>query len=169
MKSSEDFYKDGVLFEVCENGKCNVDQRSFKAYFLREMAATAELAPFTHDTLRTKIAAAASAAVKSCTGGKSGNKCGLKWTTGINDGSTGVGESMSALEVIQSNLIDYVDPPVTSEFGTSKGDPTAGMGDDSITQELNLDPVSTGDKVGAGFLTAIVLTGILGGAYWMVA
>lgn len=82
---------------------------------------------------------------------------------------TGLGEQMAALEVIQSNLIDYVDPPVTSEFGTSKGDPTAGMGDDSITQELNLDPVSTGDKVGAGFLTAIVLTGILGGAYWMVA
>jgi len=169
MKSSEDFYKDGVLFEVCENGKCNVDQRSFKAYFLREMAATAELAPFTHDTLRTKIAAAASAAVKSCTGGKSGNKCGLKWTTGINDGSTGVGESMSALEAVQSNLVDKARGWVSARKGTgaSEGDVNAGMGT-SADAGLYSNPITTADRAGAGILTALVLIGVVGGVASMI-
>lgn len=169
LKSSESFYKDGVLFEVCENGKCNVDQRSFKGYFIREMAATAELAPFTHDTITKKIAASAQAAIKSCTGGKSGNKCGLKWTTGSNDGSTGVGESMSALEVVQSNLVDKVPGWVSARKGTgdSEGNVNAGMGT-SADAGLYSDPITTADRAGAGILTALVLIGVVGGVASMV-
>ena len=169
MKSSEDFYKDGVLFEVCENGKCNVDQQSFKAYFLREMAATAELAPFTHDNITAKVAVAAAAAAKTCTGGKSGNQCGLKWTTGVNDGIMGVGQSMSALEAVQSLLVDKVRGWVSARkgTGTSEGDVNAGAGV-SDDEPYENDPITTADRAGAGILTALVLIGVVGGVASMV-
>ena len=169
IQSSEDFYKDGILFEPCENGKCNVDQRSFKGYFIREMAATAELAPFTHDLIVAKIAKSAQAAVKTCTGGKSGNKCGLRWTTGVNDGSTGVGESMSALEVVQSNLVDKVPGWVSARkgTGTSVGDVNAGL-DQPEDEHKYSNPITTADRAGAGILTALVLIGVVGGVASMI-
>jgi len=92
----------------------------------------------------------------------------LKWYTGEFDGNLGVGEQMSVLEVVQSNLIDLVEGPVTNTTGgISKGDYSAGSQSDSTP--LTFDTITTGDKVGAGFLTAIVLLGIVGGAWWMVA
>lgn len=160
-----------VMYEVaCEtNGKCDVDQRSFKAYLARWMAATTKVAPWTHDLIMPKLKASAQAAAKQCSGGTDGKTCGLKWTTnGVWDGSYGVGEQMSALEVIQSLLIDQVSGPLTNETGgTSKSNPSAGS--HSETSPLIFSPTTTGDKVGAGFLTTIILIMILGGAWWMVA
>lgn len=160
-----------VMYEVaCEpNGKCDVDQRSFKAYLARWMAATTKIAPWTHDLIMPKLKASAQAAAKQCSGGTDGKTCGLKWTTGgVWDGSYGVGEQMSALEVIQSLLIDQVSGPLTNQTGgTSKSNPSAGS--HSETSPLMFSPTTTGDKVGAGFLTTIILITILGGAWWMVA
>ncbi|KAI9817423.1 MAG: hydrolase 76 protein [Pycnora praestabilis] len=161
-----------VMYEVaCEpNGKCDVDQRSFKAYLARWMAATTKLAPFTTNFVMEKLQASASAAAEQCSGGTDGVTCGLQWTKGSAwDGSYGVGEQMSALEVVSSNLISKVSGPVTnSTGGTSKGNPAAGTGGDTSLSATN-DPVTTGDRVGAGFLTTVVLVVILGGAWWMVA
>jgi len=161
------------MYEVaCEpNGKCDVDQRSFKAYLARWMAATTKMAPFTYDAIMAKLQASAQAAALQCSGGANGNTCGLQWTMGAQyDGSFGVGEQMSALEVIQSNLISKVAGPVTNNTGgTSQGNPSAGTGGDSNSPGITVDPITTGDKVGAGFLTSLVLVGVLGGAWWMVA
>ena len=160
------------MYEVaCEpNGKCNVDQRSFKAYLARWMAATTVKAPYTRDTIMPLLQTSANAAAKSCTGGNDGVTCGLQWTTGNWDGSYGVGEQMSALEVIQSNLISNVAGPVTnSTGGISKGDPSAGTGGDASPAGILQSNVTTGDRAGAGILTALVLLGVLGGAWWMVA
>ena len=53
------------------------------------------------------LQSSAQAAVTTCTAGTDGNQCGLRWTEGpINDGMMGVGEQMSVLEIVQSNLID---------------------------------------------------------------
>jgi len=160
-----------VMYEVaCEpNKKCDVDQRSFKAYLARWMAATTKVAPWTHDLIMPKLKASAQAAAKQCSGGTDGKTCGLKWTTnGVWDGSYGVGEQMSALEVIQSLLIENVSGPLTNQTGgTSKGNPSAGS--HSETSPLTFSSITTGDKVGAGFLTTIILITILGGAWWMVA
>lgn len=160
-----------VMYEAaCEpNNKCNVDQRSFKAYLSRWMAATTKMAPYTYDVIMPKIRASATAAARQCNGGESGTTCGIKWTQADWDGSTGVGEQMCALEVIQSNLISKVAGPVTnSTGGTSRGDPAAGTAGDvnpimSFSRKIN-----TGDRVGAGFLTGFVLMGVIGGAWWMV-
>ncbi|EAS27478.1 glycosyl hydrolase family 76 protein [Coccidioides immitis RS] len=156
-----------VMTEVaCEgNGKCNIDQRSFKAYLSRWMAMTIKLAPYTRDRLLPKLQASATAAALQCSGPD--NACGLRWTKGeAYDGSTGVGEQMAALEIIQSNLIDLVAGPADNSTGISRGNPSAGTGSDPT---FELSDITTGDRVGAGFLTSVVLIGILGGAWWMVS
>jgi hypothetical protein len=72
---------------------------------------------------------------------------------------------MSALEVIQSNLIKKVSGPVSnSTGGTSQGDPSAGTGPSSAPVNVP-GAITTKDKAGAGILTAIVLIALLGGGY----
>jgi len=158
-----------VMTEVaCEsNGKCNVDQRSFKAYLSRWMAATTKVAPFTFEILMPKLQASAQAAALQCSGPS--NACGLRWTKGAEyDGSTGVGEQMAALEVFQSLLSPDSPGPANNVTGTSKGDPSAGTAPD---KESIVPPseITTGDKIGAGFMTTLILLGVLGGAWWMVS
>jgi mannan endo-1,6-alpha-mannosidase len=165
------FFPNGIMSEVaCEaSNTCDVDQQSFKASLARDMAATIIRAPFTRGMLLPMLQTSAAAAAKSCSGGNDGNTCGLKWTTGSWDGIYGIGEQMSALEVIMSNLLDTVPGPVTgSTGGISKGNPSAGATITSPSGQ-DLSAVTTGDKVGAGFLTSLVLLTVLGGAWWMVA
>lgn len=154
---------------TCEsNGNCNIDQRSFKAYLARFMAATAKLAPFAHDPIMTKLRASAKNAALQCNGPD--DACGLQWTKGADyDGSTGVGEQMAALEVIQSNLIESVSGPANNNTGISKGDPAGGMDTDDEEEVEKLGAVTTGDKVGAGFATFLILLGVVGGAGFMVS
>jgi len=156
------------MYEVaCEpSNNCNVDQLSFKAYLSRWMAATTKVAPWTADQILPLLASSAQAAAQSCSGGN-GNPvvCGTKWTTGTYDGVTGVGQQMSALEVIQSNLIKKVSGPVSnSTGGTSQGNPSAGTGSSSAPVNAP-GRIGTKDKAGAGILTAIVIVALLGGGY----
>lgn len=132
------------------------------------MAATTKVAPWTTDLLTPIMEASRQAAISTCTGGDDGNQCGLRWTAGTFDGSTGVGEQMAVLEIMGTSLIANVAGPLTNNTGgTSRGDPSAGS--NSAKTPTSADPISMGDKAGAGFLTAVILIGILGGAWWMVA
>jgi mannan endo-1,6-alpha-mannosidase len=157
------FNENDVMYEYCEYTKCNVDQRSFKAYFARWLAATAELAPFTHDIIMPKLRTSALAAVNTCTAGPRGTECGLRWNM-TNDGSLGVGEQMAVLEVVQSNLVDEVPGWVSTVKGTgnSRGDVNAGTGD-LTSSRLHSKHVTTADQAGAGILTFLVLVGVIGG------
>lgn len=160
---------DGVMYEPCESsGLCNVDQRSFKAYLSRWLAATAELAPFIHDTAVGYLKTSAVAAIKTCTGGESGTGCGLKWTTGVHDGSVGVGEQMAVLEVVQSHLISLTPGWVSAVAGTGTSVGNVNAGEDSSTSELvTITPATGKDKAGAGILTALVLVGVIVGTVWL--
>lgn len=157
---------------ACEpNGSCNTDQRSFKAYLSRWMAATIQAAPFTHDKLMPKLRASAQAAAQQCSGPN--NACGLRWTKGGEyDGSTGVGEQMAAMEVFQTNLVDYADEKrvTTDTGGISEGDPDAGTEktDKEYIGVLD-DPITTADRAGAWILTILVVLLTFGGVYFMVA
>ncbi|KAF4630164.1 hypothetical protein G7Y89_g7980 [Cudoniella acicularis] len=165
------FFVNGVMQELCEpSGKCNVDQRSFKAYLSRWMAATAKLAPFTAPTIMPLLQSSAEAALKTCTVGGGNTQCGLMWTTGANDGSYGVGEEMSVLEVVQSNLLPTVPGWASAAKGTgnSTGDISAGTKSDTGDTPLVLSPITTGDRVGAVFLTALALVGVIGGTATMM-
>ncbi|KUJ23344.1 cell wall glycosyl hydrolase Dfg5 [Mollisia scopiformis] len=164
------FPKNNVMEEVaCENnGMCDVDQHSFKAYLARWMAATTKMAPYTYDAVMAKLAPSAQAAAQQCSGGANGRTCGLRWQDNTTwDGSYGVGQEMAALEVIQSNLIAQVTGPVTnSTGGTSKGNPAAGTSSNSNPTVIG--PTTTGDRVGAGFLTTVVLIIFVGSIWWMI-
>jgi mannan endo-1,6-alpha-mannosidase len=94
----------------------------------------------------------------------------LKWTDGaVWDRTTGVGQQMSALEVIISTQIGRIQAPFTNTTGgTSVGNPNAGAGSVDTTDELTNDPVTTGDRAGAGILTAVVVVALVGGVAWMV-
>ncbi|RMZ87696.1 hypothetical protein DV736_g5082, partial [Chaetothyriales sp. CBS 134916] len=166
------FFKPGnIMFEVaCEDiGTCNIDQRSFKAYLSRWMAAAAVKAPYTYPTLKPLLEASALAAVKTCTAGSDSNQCGRKWYTGSNDGSLGVGEQMCALEIVQSNLLDTVAGPVSANTGgISKGDPNAGSGSKINPNDLNQKAITAADRAGAGILTVVIITLVVGGAWWIV-
>ncbi|KAF2418988.1 mannan endo-1,6-alpha-mannosidase [Tothia fuscella] len=165
----EVFFENKIMKEVaCEdNGKCDVDQRSFKAYLSRWMAATTKVAPWTANTILPYLDTSSQAAVGTCKAGADGNQCGLRWSKGaVNDGSMGVGEQMAVLEVVQGRLIGQVQGPVTnSTGGTSKGDSAAGSNADD--NPLQFDQITTGDKAGAGILTTLILVALFGGAWWM--
>lgn len=161
-----------MMVEVaCEPRQtCNNDQPSFKAYLSRWMAATAQIAPFTQDRIMKKLRASALGAAKQCSGGPDGTTCGRRWNQAEWDTKLGVGEQMSALSVIQANLIQKVEPPVTAaKGGVSQGDPSAGtQGDNPII----LDPLLTrkitgGDRAGAIILTGVTLMGLVGTMYWI--
>jgi mannan endo-1,6-alpha-mannosidase len=164
------FSNASIMVEVaCENNNnCDVDQQSFKAYLSRWMAATIQMAPYTHDTLLPLLQSSAAGAAAACSGG--GNICGFKWTTGQYDGVTGVGEQMSAISVFGSTLIDLVAAPVTAVTGgTSVGDPSAGTGGDTTPGTFDPATVTTGSKVGASFLTLFAIIGVVGGSWWMIS
>lgn len=148
--------------------RCNVDQRSFKAYFARWIAATVQIAPFTHDLLKPKLRASAQAAAQQCSGAN--NACGLKWIQGDQyDGSMGLGEQMAAMEIFQTNLVDQAEQRVTTNTGgTSKGNPKAGT-DSSDAQSIGeSNAITTADRAGAWILTFAVVFLTLGGVYFMV-
>ncbi|KKK24532.1 hypothetical protein AOCH_001623 [Aspergillus ochraceoroseus] len=92
--------KDVLQERACEPvNTCEVDQRSFKGYLARWMAASTQMAPFTYDTVIPRLRASATAAAKTCTGGADQAACGLKWTAEKWDGEQDVGIQMAALEM----------------------------------------------------------------------
>lgn len=127
-----------------------------------------------------RLRGSAIAAAKQCTGGDRGITCGTRWYEDGWDGTYGVGQQMNALEVIQSNLEHLVPGPLSNDTGgTSQGNPNAGTGPDSASsggggggggggRAGSTDPITTGDKAGAGILTTLVVVFVLGGAWYVV-
>lgn len=147
---------------------CDNDQRSFKAYFSRFLGLTAVLVPETANTIMTWITDSANAAAwSSCTGGTDGHTCGLSWINLTWDGVYGLGEQMSALEVIQNlRVLDVPAPYTAADGGSSIGNPAAGYGEtETDASPLTID---AGDKAGASIITAVVGAAIVGAAAWLV-
>ncbi|CDR43409.1 CYFA0S12e00210g1_1 [Cyberlindnera fabianii] len=169
LQSSSVFFNNSVLYEAaCQGaGNCNNDQRSFKAYFSRFLGLTAYMVPETYETIYSLIEASARAASNSCSGGSDGHTCGMNWWHSGWDGFYGLGEQMSALEIMQ-NLRIRDRPAPCSNFtcGTSIGDPAAGTYEDST----NLSPLSIdgGDKAGAAIITCIIGASLVGSAAWLL-
>ncbi|RDW58547.1 glycoside hydrolase family 76 protein [Aspergillus mulundensis] len=166
IKSTNIFFNNDVMYErACEPvGTCKVDQRPFKGFLARWMAASTQFAPFAYDLVISKLRSSALAAGKTCTGGRDRAECSLKWTeqkyTGGPEGGD-VGIQMAALEVIQSTLIKKVEPPVTQEDGgRSKGDPAGGSEPPLPTPSLLVRDITAGDRAGAALVT-VFLAGVM--------
>lgn len=160
---------------TCEPlGVCNNDQRSFKAYLSQWLARTAQLVPARYDTIMPYLRTSAVGAAGQC--GADGKNCGHTWNTTVSDGTQGVGEQMSALAVVQVMMLDNADlkpPYTTTTGGTSKSDLSAGtdgsdVGGETDPNHISRRPITTGDRVGAGAVTAGILLTIIGGTTWLV-
>lgn len=161
-------YEQACENEIGQTNYCNDDQLSFKAQLSRWMAATTKLVPSTYDTIMPLLKTSAAAAAAQCTGGTSGNQCGARWTTGTFDNSEfNIGQQQSALSVIGGLLVPQAATLYTNTTGgTSTGKNDAGS---TVTDVLYTAPtVTTAGKAGAGILTAVVLTGVIGGSWFMI-
>ncbi|WBW72486.1 plasma membrane mannan endo-1,6-alpha-mannosidase Dfg502 [Schizosaccharomyces osmophilus] len=151
------FNEDKIIYEpTCETSNtCNYDQTGFKGMLARYLSYTMQLAPYTAETIMPYLHASAKAAALACSGGYDGVTCGNRWTwnNGTWDKNYGLGEQLSALEVIQSVLTPQYSPLLSLDTGArSKSDPSAGQ----ITQVSYSVPAATkSDKGWAGFLTAL--------------
>lgn len=167
-----------VEIECQPLGNCDTDQLSFRAYLSRWLAVTMQLVPTLYDTIYPYLEASAIGAAGQCDGGTDGRTCGLEWNSTTWDGTYGVGQQMSALSIIQSMMINVdatlASPLTTSTGGNSTSNPTAGTGSssgsDSATGEsaITTRTITTGDRAGAGILTAVMLMFTLVGAVWLL-
>jgi Glycosyl hydrolase family 76 len=155
---------------ACEpQGNCNVDQRSFKAYLARWLAVCAQLAPFSRGQILPWIQDSAVAASKACTlAGGDSVQCGRIWYEYRDDGSRDIGHQMTAMSVIQSNLVLGSKSLEDIHSGNSKSDPSAGGG----ASQAPRDPIFTrkmtaADKAGAWILTLLMLGMFIAGAVLM--
>lgn len=175
LKNTNIFFTNSIMEEqACETvGTCDTDQLSFKAYFSAWLAQTTVLAPFTFSTIAPLLASSAKAAGAACSGGSQGTTCGFKWTQNTYDGTTGVGQQMSALGAINSALIQVpqakaVVPVTNSTGGTSIGNAAAGVSAPGMGLAMDQSaPVQTKDRVAAGFLTFAVVSSVVGGSVFM--
>ncbi|KAJ6437734.1 glycosylhydrolase family 76-2 protein [Purpureocillium lavendulum] len=162
------FFPKGVAVEIsCENpGTCTTDMLTFKGFLHRWYAVITQIVPSTAETIAPILKKSAAASVKQCTGGALGRQCGFKWATGTYDGKTGAGQQMSVLAAVSAQLIGSAKAPLTdSSGGTSKGNPNAGSGDNVPQHDR---PVTTRDRIGAGFVTFTMVALACGVFGWMV-
>jgi hypothetical protein len=177
LKNTDMFYpkeKNSVMTEVCEEKElCNEDQESFKAYLARWLAVTVQLAPYTREKIMPRLQTSAKGAAQTCTGASergAGNfACGMRWWKTGFDGIKGLGQQISALNILTVLLVDTVPPPYTSKTGgTSKGNPDLGKGSEDSNIPDFFEPISTADRAGASILTVLVVGFWVGGAWWLL-
>lgn len=150
---------------------CNTDQKSFKAYLSRFLSTTREMAPYTAPRISERLRISAVAAAKHCSNLDDQNTCGLRWYSPEPTGNTswGLGQQLAALEVVQNIMMDHgAKTAVDKDRGTSKSDPNAGT-KKKIELDLYDRPTTTGDRAGAGILTAFVVIAFSGMTYWLIA
>jgi hypothetical protein len=151
---------------ACEGqNNCNVDQRSFKAYLARWLAVAVQLVPSTAGRIMPWISTSALNAAKACSETSGGLACGRTWYTGGDDGLRDVGYQMSALSIIQANLIPQSPALKDIHTGNSASNPSAGGGAVSVGP----DPVftrkmTTADTAGAWIVTVIAMLACFGTA-----
>ena len=156
--------------QACESvGTCNYDQQSFKAYLSRWLAGVSVIVEDLREPIMKLLRSSAVAAAQQCNAGDKGASCGTKWYEGKYDGTSGVGQQMCALEVIQALLVDHTRELVTNTTGgTSVGDYEGGATDKDNEIERNAIEVTTGGTAGAAILTALLCIGVVGSVWFML-
>ncbi|WPV13920.1 Mannan endo-1,6-alpha-mannosidase DCW1 [Fulvia fulva] len=139
-----------ILYEVaCQpSDNCYVDQKAYRTRLARAMGNARHLAyQSSHSVNGTGVNAyieritsilqtSATAAASQCTGGEIGTACGSDWVSREFDGSTGLGEDLSALEVILANLPAG---QVRTADGARNGTGTSESGTENGTQTSSAD------------------------------
>ncbi|KAJ5256647.1 Mannan endo-1-6-alpha-mannosidase DCW1 [Penicillium angulare] len=169
-KTFDHFLTDDILEEkLCEpSASCNDNEILFKGLVSSWLSFTALLVPSTYDTILPVLQTSAQAAAKSCTG-LNNNTCGVTWYKSEYDGLIGMEEQISATNIFVANMIAFDrSAPVTSTTGgNSTSNPTAGENDTSASTSTD-SAITTGDRAGAGILTAIFVAGWVAIMGWTV-
>jgi len=75
---------------------------------------------------------------------------------------------MAAMEVFLGTLIHQQPPPLTNTTGgTSVGNPSAGYNASNVPPGSYIAPPSKGERVGAWFITALLVVGTVGSCAFM--
>jgi mannan endo-1,6-alpha-mannosidase len=164
------FLTDGIIEDYsCEvTETCNNNEILFKGLTSSWLALTAMLVPSKLDEILAKLQTSAKAAAASCTGHDNGT-CGVQWYQSKWDGWMGMEEQISATNVFTANMIAFNrSAPVTSTTGgNSTSNPTAGE-DGSDASSGKQTVATTGDKAGAGIITAVFVVSWVGLLSFMV-
>ncbi|KAK9242683.1 glycoside hydrolase [Lipomyces tetrasporus] len=154
----------GIMYEVaCEGSHtCDTDEKAFKSVLAWCMGLTAVLAPITYDTIYRRLVQTVAGIEQSCVGGLDNVTCGTTWLNVGWDNTYGLGQQMSALEVVLNLLVQDLPAPYTASTGGSSTGIVPSNGSD---EEAKVS--STGDRAGAGILTSIALLMMLGASWWI--
>lgn len=135
-----------IMFEAaCElKVECDIDQQSMKAYLARWLATSSVVAPYLAGRVGSLLRASASGAAQSCTGGAYGNTCGSKWYIAGYDGLSGLGQQLSALEVVTGLLANDSVPPGHLPQVTIANPPTTAL---PTTIQVTANPSTTADPL----------------------
>lgn len=106
-----------IMYEAaCETvERCNADMTTHKGYLARFMWQSVVMMPSLRSKVESYLLSSITGAVASCTGGKTGRECGMKWYTGTHDNNPGLGQEMCALEIVQGLLIQDATAPMTAK------------------------------------------------------
>nr|POF01266.1 mannan endo-1,6-alpha-mannosidase dcw1 [Quercus suber] len=122
-----------VLTEVaCQpQSSCVTDQLAFRAILARALASQLALSTNDSDGAAAILQASAAGAAAQCVEHQDSLSCGSDWSSTTWDGTYGVGQSVSALEVILANLpqpaLLTADSAGTATSGTASGPGNATM------------------------------------------
>ncbi|KAK2590165.1 hypothetical protein QQS21_012161 [Conoideocrella luteorostrata] len=96
-----------IMWEAeCEpKGTCNYDMITFKGYLSRFMWQTAHIMPSLRKKVEDLLIPTSKAVAATCTGGKNGHQCGMRWYVGSFDNTASFGGQLCALETIQGLLV----------------------------------------------------------------
>lgn len=115
-----------------------------------------------------RFKSSAVAAGQQCSGGSDGKHCGIRWTKKAEwDGTSGLEQEMSVLGVLNAVMVPFkAQGPYNSDNGgKSVSDPHGGT---NTKNTLGPEPIATGDKVGAGILTAVFVILWVGTVSWVI-
>ena len=170
------FFEDGIMYEVAcaPNGNCNVDQLAFKAVASRALARARDLtsnsdttingtsAGTLHQRINTLIESSAKGAAGQCSGGDSGSVCGINWNSTTWDGRQGLGQDLSALEIILATLPGKQLRNANTTTPAASGSTSTGSGGSNGTSTTGGNASSTsGEAVAQSTNSASGLSGSL--------
>jgi mannan endo-1,6-alpha-mannosidase len=161
------FFPDGVLSEIaCESqNTCNMDTKAYKGILAHSLVDTIQMAPYTSQIILPKLTSSAKAAAKAC----NGDVCPEVWNGKASTNVTsGVGEQLSALSVVQGLLVK--DAAVGESSANSTSTSTGSSTNPSSTTSGSAAPASTNSAVVVGAVAAKMgmLTAGLASMAWLL-
>lgn len=149
------------MIEVaCEpQDTCRTEIYAFKGIAAQWLGAIPPIAPYTSDFLLPSLRSSAQAAAKQCSGGNNKTACGFQWTASKYDGNTGLGQELSALNMVLANLAAKSTGPAkansTSTRTTSGG--SGGQDSSSANSTGSASPASQSSGSGSAGLGSLTV------------